>query len=77
MLASVGRGTTLHPLAAAAQWGHMAAVSRLLQLGAPPDHDSSSVAGVQQCTPLMLAAGDGQGRAGLGCRPAACAAAHR
>lgn len=59
MLGVLRRRTILHPLAAAADHGHLAVVQRLLQLGAPPDHDRSVWTGVAQCTPLMLAAGEG------------------
>jgi hypothetical protein len=58
MVGSLRRRTALHPLAAAAEQGHEAAVSRLLELGAPAGHDGSMVAGVGQYTPLMLAAGE-------------------
>ncbi len=58
MLGVLRRRTILHPLAAAAERGHLAVVQRLLQLGAPPDHDRSVWAGVAQHTPLMLAAGE-------------------
>lgn len=62
MVGTTRRRTALHPLAAAAERGHLAAVERLLELGAPPNHDGSVAAGVLQCTPLQLAAG-GQGGA--------------
>ena len=58
MLGMLRRRTTLHPLAAAAERGHLAVVRRLLELGALPGHDRSVWAGVAQCTPLMLAAGE-------------------
>ena len=57
MVATLKPHTVLHPLAAAAERGHMAAVScLLLALGAPPNHDGSVVDGLAQHTPLMLAA---------------------
>lgn len=59
MVPVLRRRTALHPLAAAAERGHLAAVGRLLELGAPPNHDASVAAGVLQTTPLMLAAGNG------------------
>ncbi|KAL4452217.1 hypothetical protein ABPG75_007879 [Micractinium tetrahymenae] len=59
MLGVLRRRTILHPLAAAAERGHLAVVNRLLQLGAPADHDRSVWAGVAQYTPLMLAAAGG------------------
>ena len=57
MVPVLRRRTALHPLAAAAERGHLAAVGKLLELEAPPNHDSSVAAGVLQTTPLMLAAG--------------------
>ena len=64
MVATLKPHTVLHPLAAAAERGHMAAVScLLLALGAPPNHDGSVVDGLAQHTPLMLAAGG----CGVGC----------
>ncbi|PRW56961.1 ankyrin repeat domain-containing 50-like [Chlorella sorokiniana] len=59
MVGTTRRRTSLHPLAAAAERGQLAAVERLLELGAPPNHDGSVAAGVLQCTPLQLAAGNG------------------
>jgi hypothetical protein len=66
MVGTLKRRTALHPLAAAAERGQLAAVERLLELGAPAGHGDSVVAGVAQHTPLMLAAGE----AGRG--PRAC-----
>jgi hypothetical protein len=57
MLGTLKRRTALHPLAAAAERGQLAAVERLLALGAPVDHEGSVWGGVVQFTPLMLAAG--------------------
>lgn len=57
MLGVLRRRTILHPLAAAAERGHLAVVQLLLRLGAPADPDRSVWAGVAQHTPLMLAAG--------------------
>ena len=57
MVGTLKRRTALHPLAAAAERGQLAAVERLLALGAPANHEGSVWGGVVQVTPLMLAAG--------------------
>lgn len=62
MVGTTRRRTALHPLAAAAERGQLAAVERLLELGAPPNHDGSVSAACLQSTPLQLAAGGPRGR---------------
>lgn len=80
MVGTLCRRTALHPLAAAAELGQLAAVECLLALGAPPSHGCNTSGGVAQCTPLGLAAGGrGRGwrvcRAGLGWKVCAAGAA--